>query len=250
MKTPHNLINYAALTLGSLALILVLTGGTKEISLIQENSVDRTISVSGTAEDFVAPDTARISFSMTRKNANLSQATDSVNRRVAEMVDSLGQYGVQEQDMKTTAYSVYPEYTYDSQSGERSFDGYRVNQSLELVIRALDQVGPVLSAVGEFKVDNVSGLSFYVEDDEQIRDDLRHQAIKDAQGKARALAKQLGVSLDTIVGFHEGGRGYYPQPMFRQEVSFADASFEVAEASVPAGQNSYRAEVELVFELK
>jgi len=150
--------------------------------------------------------------------------------------------------MKTTNYSVNPQYTYNRESGERVFDGYRVNQSLQLTIRDLDQVGPVMTAIAEFQVDNVSGLRFFIENDEDIREELRAEAITDAKAKARKLSNELGVNLDVIVGFNENNNGgYNPQPYAR--ALYAEADFAVAEASIPAGENKLQAQVSVTYKI-
>lgn len=248
MNVDTKTISWMALGLALVAALGVFGGGMNREIVISNDTYDqKTITVSGEAERFVAPDTARISFSMTRKNVNLSVATDSVNERIGEMVDALSEFGVKDKDMKTTNYNVYPEYNYVRNSGERTFDGYRVNQSIELKIRDLDQVSPILTKIASFEVDNVSGLSFYVEDDQDIRDELRKEAIDSAKAKAAELSRDLGVSLKTIVGFNEGGQGYYPQPVYAAAMDFEESSFAVREATVPAGENAYNAQVSITF---
>jgi len=66
-----------------LVAVIVLFGdrGGEEKILLQ-NDYDNTISVTGEAERFVKPDTASVSFTMTRKSRVLSEATDSVNERI------------------------------------------------------------------------------------------------------------------------------------------------------------------------
>lgn len=218
-----------------------------KVSLSPEDQ--NTITVTGEAERFVAPDTARISFSMTRKDRVLSTATDSVNKRIGELLTGLEEFGVEEKHIKTTNYQVYPEYDYSRDSGARTFSGYRVSQNIELKIVDLDQVSNIVSTVPQYEVDNVSGLTFYTDDDEQIRDELREEAIDDAKDKARDLARDLGVSLDDIVGFSEGGGGYNPQPVYSRLQNSAFAEDEAIEASLPAGENEMRATVSITYRI-
>ena len=241
----QNLTTTAALVLAVFALGMTWSNQDKELKLDMADQ-QQTISVSGEAERLVAPDTAKITFSMTRKDTELSRATDSVNQRVGEMVQAFREFGITESDVQTTTYQVYPEYNYKRESGERSFDGYRVRQSLELVIRDLDQVSAIVTKIATFEVDNVSGLSFYVDQDQAIRQELRNEAISDAKAKARELARSLGVHLDTIVGFYEQD-AHHQTPLYSRSLGFTEVDFSAAEAVVPAGENTYQSRVTIEF---
>ena len=238
--------------LGVLIVAVLIAGLQKFPDTISVSPQDQnTITIQGEAERFIAPDTARISFSMTRKNRVLSEATDSVNERIAALLAGLADFGVEKKHIKTTNYQVYPEYDYQRNNGQRTFSGYRVSQNIELKIVDLDQVSDIVSAIPLFEVDNVSGLSFYTDNDDEIREALREEAIDDAKEKARALARDLGVELDEIVGFSENGpRNYYPQQVAYSRIESADfAEDELAPASLPTGENEMRAEVSITYRI-
>ncbi len=225
-----------------IVILLVGTSNSEQKLVLSEN---QTINVSGEAERFVVPDTASVSFTMTRSSTSLEQATESVNERIATMLDDLDEEGIDERDIKTTGYNVYPEYDYTDRG--RNFIGYRVSQSLEITIRELDQANTILSKIASYQVDNVSGLNFYVEEDEEIYDQLRKEAIDDAKEKARELARDLGVSLDEIVGFNESGNNNYPMPMYDMAVS---ESSDGGRVSLPAGENRFSSNVTITYTVK
>lgn len=227
---------------------LFVAAGDKKTKIVNEEQ-HNTISVTGEAERFVAPDTASISFSMTRKSEDLSEATNSVNKRMSNLLQSLKSDGIKESDVKTTGYNVQPQYVYVER--ERLFDGYRVTQSVQIKIRDLDNVNEVVTKIGELQVDNVSGLSFFIDNDDEIQEELREDAIKDAKQKASKLARALGVNLDEIVGFNEGGSGgYIPQSFFKSSTLSLEADFAAVEASVPAGENRLQSSVTITYKLK
>jgi uncharacterized protein YggE len=248
MENKHNIITITSFALAISALIVAIFGGSQNITL-NPNTKEHTISVQAESERLVAPDTAQVSYQMTRKSTDLSQATESVNTRIGEMVSALTEYGVKEEDMKTTSYQVQPEYNYLRSSGERVFDGYRVRQTIELVIRDLNQVSPILTEVSNFEVDNVSGLSFYLDDDEELRAELRAEAIKKAKKKAKKLAADLGVELDTIVNFSEqDGNIPSPRPVYEMARGAGDAV--ASKAVVPSGENTYTSQVNISYLLE
>ncbi|MFW0871004.1 MAG: SIMPL domain-containing protein [Patescibacteria group bacterium] len=245
METKHNKLIIASLALATTALLVSLLGG-KDITL-NPNVQEHTITVQGESDRLVVPDTAKVSLTMTRKSANLSQGTDSVNKRIGEMIDALSEYSVDKKDIKTTTYSVQPEYNYMRESGERVFDGYRVRQTVELTIRDLDKVAPILTKISSFEVDNVSGLSFFVDEDEKIKNELREEAIADAKEKAKILARNLGVSLDSIVSFNEGGGSMPPYPIYEERMYLEARDSSVSNAVVPTGENEYTSQVSITY---
>jgi len=248
MDTQKNNL-YITLAIIVALIAIVITSGSDKEYILTDSSQENTISVTGESERFVVPDTASISFSMTRKSKDLSEATDSVNSRMKELLSSLKSDGVKESDIKTTGYNVNPQYVYTDR--KQVFDGYRVTQSVQIKIKDLDNVNSVVTKIGEIQVDNVSGLSFFIDNDQEIQEELREEAIKDAKKKAAKLARDLGIDLDEISGFTEGGnRGYYPQPYFSKTALFAEsADFAAEEATITAGENKMQSTVTITYTL-
>ena len=237
-----------SIVLAVAAIILALVAIAKPTELRVNDEQSAQITVDGEAERFVTPDTASISFTLTRKSLSLEDARTSVDERVAAILDTVKEDGIKESDVKTTNFSVRPEYDY--RSGRQIFNGYRVSQTLELTIREIDTASVVVGKVGQLQVDNVSSLNFYVEDDKEIRAELREEAIKDAKQKAKALARDLGVELKEIISFSEGGGDtFYPQPVFRG-IAFEEAeSADFAPASLPTGENEYSSNVSITYSI-
>lgn len=206
---------------------------------------DRTISVKGEAETFVAPDTASVSFSVTKKASTTDVAMNSVNERMQVLMKDMKSVGVEEKDIKTMNYDVDPEYRYDE--GRRIFEGYRASQRVEITIRDLGDVSKVLSTVNSAGVDDVSNLKFFVQNDAEIRDELREKAIDDAQEKAKDLAKDLGVNLHQIVGFSESGKNV-PEPVYRGGVMMEKVASD-AEPVIPEGENQFKTQVTVIYKI-
>ena len=81
--------------------------------------------------------------------------------------------------------------------------GYQVSQSVTVKIRDLAKVGDILAAAGEGGANQVSGLSFSIDDPESLKQEARIKALENAKTKAEALASVAGVSLGKIVSFSE-----------------------------------------------
>lgn len=212
MKNTTNIL------LGILAIILIFgIYSFKNINLdlnVSEHK-NNTITLTGKSEKDIAPDTAKISFSVNEYNKSQKKAADTVNRKTKNIINALKDLDIEEKDIKTQRYSVYPEY--DWNGGKRTFRNYRVSQSVEVKIKDLDTISKVLAKIVELEVDNLNGPNMFIDNLDNIKDEMREDAIEDAKKKAKELASELGVSLDKIVGFSESNnsRNYYPSPIYK-----------------------------------
>ncbi len=233
---------------GIFVMMAYLVFSNRDVTINSNSEPNNTIAVEGAAETFAKPDTAAVSFSVTKKANNVDIAMNSVNKRMSELVNQLKGVRVDEKDIKTTNYSVQPEYSYNE--GKQTFEGYRVTQSITIIIRELENTSKVLATVNSAGVDNVSQLSFYVDDTEAINEQLRSEAINNAKDKAKKIAKDLGVSLDGVVSYDEyGNNNIEPYPVYDKSYAVADAA-PVAEAVVPTGENQFNANVTVIYKIQ
>ena len=184
------------------------------------NQTINTITVSGTGDMVVKPDIVTVSFGVSAENLDVGKAQTTSATKINSIIALLEKDGVAEKDIKTTDYSIYPQYNYKDTicpltsssipcgPGTQVLAGYVVSQTVEVKIRDISKAGTILSGVGEFGVTDVSGLTFTVDNEEAVNNQARDLAIRDAKTQAEALAKSLGVKLVKITSFSENGN--YP----------------------------------------
>lgn len=217
-----------------------------------------TISVSGKGEIVVKPDIAMISFSVTEQNMDVSIAQNTVNTKIADMVSSLKENGVEDKDIKTTGYNITPKYAYPKVVSSYYYPypesagtliGYEVSQSVELKIRDLAKAGSIVAKLGDLKVTNMSGLNFLVDKQDELQKDARDLAIKQAREEARRLANGLGISLGDVVSFSDGlNYPIYPMAYDKALESYGRGGAS-AEAVLPVGENTITSNVTIVYEI-
>ena len=120
-------------------------------------------------------------------------------------------------------------------------------------MRDTEKAGDILSGVGNLGVNTVSGLSFTIDEEDKLTAEARGKAITDAEGKAKELALQLGVSIVRIVGFNENSGGYSSMYMKRDVMMAMDAmgGAEMAPApSLPTGENKIVSNVSITYEIR
>jgi uncharacterized protein len=220
------------------------------------NPYAKTISVIGEGEVYAAADIATFSFAVSADANTVSEAQNTVTEKMDSILASLKELGVEDKDIKTSNYSVYPKYTYQpvacSQGycppGKQIPDGYTVSHDVTLKIRKTADAGKVLSAVGDKGATNVSGLSFTTDDPSALQDQAREKAIEDAKEKAQALSKNLGVRLGKVVTFYDNTGGY-PQPMYMSKEMAVDGRGGASAPTLPVGQNQIISNVTVVYEI-
>ena len=220
-----------------------------------DNSQKDTIVVAGKGELTVKPDIATVSFSVTQENLDVSKASDVVNTKIAKVIDTLKVDGVDEKDIKTTGYNIYPRYNYvNSQAypyggGTQVLAAYVVTQNIDIKIRDLSKAGKVVTDLSVLNVTDISGLNFTNDKYDDLVRQARDEAIADARSQAEKLAKALGVRLVKIVAFSENGN--YPVP-YGMGGGFAGIATKesVAPAVLPTGENKITSNVSVTYEIR
>ncbi|NBV76944.1 DUF541 domain-containing protein [bacterium] len=260
---PEIIVKAGALALGVLALfLLVLTASEwKSMRFIGSGvTATNTINVSGKGEVFAVPDTGEFTLTVRETAKQVKDAQDTATKKANGSIAFLKDAGVDEKDIKTTDYSVNPQYEWQQgvcpanagycPGGKQILTGFQVSQTLSVKVRDTKKAGDLLSGVGSKGVSEVSGLTFTVADEDSLKAEAREKAIADAKEKADVLAKQLGVSVVRIVGFSENDGGYV-QPMYmKREALMAADSMGGAAPQVPVGQNKIQSNVSITYEIK
>jgi uncharacterized protein YggE len=222
-----------------------------------------TITVSGTGQAAVAPDIAHITFTVQQSASTVAAAQAAATKQANAAIAYVAGQGVASKDVTTLSYDISPQYSQNSvvvpvacapgeacgSSGpttisSNTITGYEVDETVQVTVRDLTQVGTILAGLGSQGVQNISGPDFGLEDPTAGTDAARAAAITDAKTQAQTLASQLGVRLGRIVSFSDGS-GNYPGPVFATAMS---ASGSVAAApSVPAGDNTYSDTVSITY---
>lgn len=246
----------------SLLLAVLAVSEIKAFRYIGTSPMQTTISVSGEGEVYQAPDIAELSFSIVAEAKTVAEAQKKVNESMEKILAFLTESGIEKKDIKSQNYNFYPKYEWQQPrivcvtypcpqpEGKQVLVGYEVNQSVSVKVRKIDDAGKILTGLGERGATNLSGITFAVDKDEEVKAKARELAIEDAKSKAEVLAKQLGVDLVRIVSFSEGAD--YPVWNYaRAEMAMGVGSAAPAkDAVIPTGENRYVSNVTIVYEVK
>ncbi len=174
----------------------------------RESQQTYTITIDGEGKITAIPDIAEISLGIQTDKVTVATAqkenTDKMNKIIAELKGM----GIEAKDIQTTNYSIYPRY--DWNEGKQTLLGYTVSQSVTVKIRNLDKIGDIVDKAGSLGANQVSSLSFTIDEPEVIKQQAREKALINAKEKAEALAKVAGVKLGKLVSFTESSSPVYP----------------------------------------
>lgn len=242
----------------SLFVLVKIVGEARAYRFIGSNpDVSSAISVSGKGEVFAVADTGTFNFSVVEEGKLAKDAQTKATEKINKAIDYLKKSGIDEKDIKTLSYNIYPKYEYSGASPcsgyycppQRStIVGYEVSQTIEVKVRDTEKVGELLSGVGSLGVSDVSGLSFGIDDEEALKEEARSMAIEDARAQAEKLAKDLGVKIVRIISFSENSGGY---PVYLEKAAYGMSGDSVPVApEIPVGENKISSNVTITYEIR
>lgn len=218
--------------------VLVQTNNAMNLTL-------NTVSFSGEGKVTAKPDVAVINLSILTESVNSKDAQDSNSKKSKAVTDFLKGQGVEEKDVKTVGYNIYPQYNYPQYS-RPSISGYQVNQTLEVRVRDLNKVSGILDGVVTAGANQVNQLTFSIDNPDKLKMEARQKAIEDAKKKASELEDQLGINLGKIVNFSEGYSGV-PSPVYYSEKGMGGGG---GGPTIPVGENEVMISVTLFYQIK
>jgi uncharacterized protein YggE len=161
------------------------------------NSVNTTktdlFSASGQGEETAVPDTATVSIGVTQTAVNVIDAKDKTNKITNKVIADVKKLGILEKDIKTTNYSVNPNYgnnevvpmMYPIRDGGNNITGYTVTQNIDIKVKPTNKANTIIDTVTKAGANVIGGVNFTFSDELE----------KSLEEKARKLKKKHKVLL-------------------------------------------------------
>lgn len=208
----------------------------------------RVISVTAEGKINVKPDIAIISLSVVTQSKTVKEVTREGNERMKAVIDAVKKLDINEKDITSTQYNLYPQYFYP-EDRKRQLSGYNLNQKLRIKVRDLTKVEEVLDGGIAAGANQVGQLTFDIDDPSEIKKEAREMAFATAKEKAEDMAKAAGVKLGRVVTFSEGSS--YRQPMYANFAMDSMAKSEaVGGAGIEAGSTDINVNINITYEIE
>jgi len=218
----------------SYPMTIVSTTQSSELAVVGEGKVE------------VTPDTAYIDAGITVDRASsVADAQKRINEVNNKIIDSLREIGIEKADIKTSNYSINPNYKYEN--NENRVDGYNGNVTVEIKVRDPQMASKVIETVTTAGANQIQGSRFVVDKPELYREEARIVAIKNAKEQAQNLAKNLGIKLGRVVNIVESMPGQSTLPVYAK---FSADSMGGGGPAIEQGSQTLTSVVTLYFEKK
>ncbi len=211
-----------------------------------DNESPSTISVTGVGKEYIAPDIAELNFGVTTGRQRTAEATITVlKQRMDAIIASAKAAGIEDKDMQTQSLWLNP--TYDWIDGRQTNPMFEATQNLVVKVRDISKVGEILTAATRAGANQIGGVTFTVDNPDEMREKARATAIAKAKDQAEKLADELGVSLGKMTSYSENfGDTTNQAAMYRGEGMGGGG----ADLSVPSGQQEVVVTVYLNYKLR
>ncbi len=232
-----------------------VTGDSVRAPIIGDQSVGMFFSqqqvglwVNGEGKAMAVPDVAILSLGIESEAMTVAQAQNAAAEAMNNVMKALTGNGVQEKDIQTTQFSVYPVRRWVEEEKREEIIGYRVTNMVIAKIREISKAGTIIDAVTIAGGDltRVNDISFTVDDPKPYYGEAREKAVQDAVAKAKQIAQAAGIKLGKPLYISEVNV-YVPQPMSFK--GYAESNAPVPPTPISPGELEITLTVQVVYEI-
>lgn len=204
-----------------------------------------TFNVTGEGKSTVVPDTATITAGISAGAATVKGAQNQINTVINKVSEAVKRTGVEDKDIQTANYNVYPDYDYSGPT--QKITGYSASTNLQIKVRNLDTINNVIDAATQNGANQVSGLNFEIEDKTQAENEARQKAVDEAKKKAQSAASIAGFRLGRIINYSENFGGM-PRPITLMRAMSKEAG--APDTQIEPGSTDVTVVVTLSYEIQ
>lgn len=177
---------------------------------IGQNATPKTIQVTGTATLSAPPDQAVLVLAVQTQATSATQAAADNAATMTNVLAALSNLGIDKNSIETVSYTLS---SVSDQTTSSKVIGYTVRNAIQVTLKDFSLVGKALDAAVSAGANEVQGIMFTLSSTTlaTLQKQALGQALQDADGQARAMASNLGVS---IVGPISVSPGYSFQPNY------------------------------------
>jgi uncharacterized protein len=203
--------------------------------------------VQGTGEATAVPDTALITLGVNKEAPTVEAAKDQVNQIINKITADVKGLGVEEKNIKTTNYTVNPNYDYST--GRQTANGYSVSATIEVKMNSIEKANQAVDVATKDGATQVGNVQFVLDDTKQkeLQNQARKEAVSEAKENAKSLADAAGIRLGRIVDVQENGDANAPQPLYKTAIA-ENATDSAPATELNPGENKVSVTISLSYE--
>ena len=233
-----------------------LSESNENISKIQPNtqivnSGQVGVWVNGQAKIMTTPDIVEMSLGIESINKIVSESVKTVSIDHEKLISILLKKGIEKNEIKTTRYTINPQYKYTKDGSELT--GYKVSHYLSFTYRDIDRIGELIDTIsyGPESIGNnlrINSINFSIEDPIVFESKLRENAIADAKRKANELADFSNITLGSPIYISENSPTNFTKQMTESDIGLARMA-AVPSTEISSGQLTLTFNVNMGFSI-
>ena len=216
-----------------------------QVNKTQTASLNNTLFVSGSATDKVNTDLVTISIGVQSTNESVTDAVTSNSKIANEIIASLRDNGVKENEISTSQYSIQPNFNF-TETGNMVKTGFTVSNIVTVQSPNFDNISSWIDSAVTAGANTINGVDFKVSDKslDKVKNTLIQQAISNA--KQNADIASIGSTIVGIKSISVNTDGFNPMPFSDQ---FMQRSFASGASSTPIipGQQEVSVSVQITY---
>jgi uncharacterized protein len=190
--------------------------------------LNNTLFVTGSATTNTKTDKVTVSVGVETTDKTAEKALLSNSNLMNNVINSLKESGVQENETSTSSFTINPNYNYSEYGSKGNLIGFTVSNSIHIISSNIDRISQWIDKAVQTGANTVNEIYFSVSPDklEEIKNRLLKDAVVDAKSKADIVAASVGLNITGIksITIGELGLPQPPVPVYSKSVAFDEAS--------------------------
>lgn len=213
-----------------------------------------TVSVTGTGTVMAQPDMVRINISLNHTAATTGAAQEAVNKMVAQALEVLKGYGIEDKNIATASLTFSPEYEWRTTG--RVLLGQNVRQTINFSVNDIqrddERIAQIIDKLVKINGIELSQINFSVKDNTAFFVQSRELAFQKATEKANQFAELSGLKVGRVLSIaEEGAPQVLPMNKFvTQSNVIMEAAADLSSTSIPTGELEMTTRISVVFILE
>ncbi len=235
-------------------LVLLLTGLLVVGSLLPAFAADPIetqgpiMVVSGLGQVEVKPDQAEVTLAVVSSGKSLGELQDQNSSTVKQVINSLVELGLKRHQIETTGYNAWPQYVYGDNADRQppEITGYQVRNQITITTGDLQSMGRIIDTALKAGANEVQNISYSLNDHDSAQATALNRACTNANVKANAIARALGIKVGAIVSVKEGTT---PAEMYPLYIDTAGAGMVRGDVPIQPGNITVRSTVTITYQI-
>jgi len=204
--------------------------------------------VTGLGQVEVQPDQAKITLAVVSAGKSMEELQNQNSRTVNQVVNSLLEEGVQRYQIETTGYNAWPQHDYGDSRDTHPPEiiGYQVRNQITITSSDLPKVGSIINTALKAGANEVQDVAYSLDDYSSAQATALNKACANANIKANAIARALGIKMGAIISVKEGSN---PADVYPVYIGTAGAGMAEGNIPIQPGKITVRSTVTITYQI-